>query len=243
MRISIGNGGWVAADDLGLPGPLYVRMREQDGRFRIAEFYLDASNGDEAIDARDLRELPLSQLEAFIDSCADDVRSRLKVPSPDVSTLASYYATTFGQVGKQVASGNWVTASFVAQRLAHDHVEQAVIRGDNYLTDGDADRALAENPALPSVQNVKRADRSKDWVGVRAEERDFRLRGGPDCGLTDEFLRDVAKAYRAAQLRSEQRPNVEISDQTGYPVKTVQRWVYTARQRGIMPRGSKGKVG
>lgn len=72
-------------------------------------------------------------------------------------------------------------------------------------------------------------------------EREFRLSHGPVEGLTDDFLRDVARAYRAAQARDE-RPNKSIAEQTGYPLKTAQRWVYTARQRGIMPRGEKGRV-
>lgn len=242
MRISIGNGGWVAVDDLGLPGPLYVRMREQGGRLRVAEFYLDASQSEEAIDARDLRELPFTQLEAFINMVVDSGSARLGTLAPDLSTLATYFATGFGQVGRQIAAGNWVVASFVAQRLAHDGVRQAVVRGNEYLSGKDAERALDEDPSLPRVQNVKRAGRPTDWHGLRENERDFYLTSGPSEGLTDEFLHELAKAYRAAVARGE-RPNVAIQEQTGYPLKTVQRWVYTARQRGVMPRGMKGKVG
>jgi hypothetical protein len=242
MRISIGNGGWVAVDDLGLPGPRYVRVREQGGRLRVAEFYLDASQGGEAIDARDLRELPFTQLEAFINMCVDASSPRLGTLAPDLSTLATHFASGFGQVGKQIAAGNWVVASFVAQRLGRDGVKRAVVRGDEYLSGEDADRALAEDPSLPWVQDVRRGARPKDWRGLRESEREFCLTSGPTEGLTDDFLQALAKAYRAAVARGE-RPNVAIQEQTGYPLKTVQRWVYTARQRGIMPKGSKGKVG
>jgi hypothetical protein len=62
---------------------------------------------------------------------------------------------------------------------------------------------------------------------------------GPTDGLTDDFLRDVARACAAAVGRGE-RPNVAISKQVGYPLKTVQRWVFTARQRGIMPPAPRG---
>jgi hypothetical protein len=84
-----------------------------------------------------------------------------------------------------------------------------------------------------------------DILTVESEEPDsaFRLpQGGPTAGLTDEFLRSVARAYIAAVQRGE-RPNVAMAEQTGYPLKSVQRWVYTARQRGIMPRGSRGRPG
>lgn len=72
---------------------------------------------------------------------------------------------------------------------------------------------------------------------------EFRLpEGGPTAGLTDDFLRSVARAYAAA-LQRDESPNVAMAEQTGYPRKSVQRWVYTARQRGLMPRGSKGRPG
>ncbi len=72
-------------------------------------------------------------------------------------------------------------------------------------------------------------------------EQEFRMTTGPQDGLTDEFLQEVARAYRAATARGE-RPNVAISKQTGYPLKSVQRWVFTARQRGVMPPGRKGRA-
>jgi hypothetical protein len=251
MRISIGNGGWVAVDDLGLPGPLFVRVKDVQGRLRVVEFYLDASSGEDAIDARDLRELPLSQVEAFINSEADAgaalIRHTADVLSPDISTLISYYATSFGNMPRQLAEGNWIAASFFAQFDMLKPGERAVVRKSgpgqyDLLTGEDARAALEADPGLGRVKKMVRQEKSKAWIGLRQSEREFRLSSGPSSGLTDEFLRDVYKAYRAADARDEP-PNVAISEQTGYPVKTVQRWVYTARQRGIMPRGSKGRIG
>jgi hypothetical protein len=72
-----------------------------------------------------------------------------------------------------------------------------------------------------------------------ADERDYVLGDGPIDGITDDFLRDVARAYASAVARGEPS-NKAISHQTGWPIKSVQRWVYTARQRGIMPRGQRG---
>jgi hypothetical protein len=247
MRLSIGNGGWVALDGLDLPGPLYLRMRAQGDRLRIAEFYLDASAGPEAIDATDLQGLPFRQLEAFLNSCREDIELRAASESPDVSTLASYYATTFGTKARQVAEGNWVVASFVARFLPKVG-DRAVVRSggpgqSQLLTEPEASEALAADPTLGRVMRVGRAPKPKGWQGLRESEREFRLTSGPTAGLTDDFLHDVGRAYNAAILRGE-RPNVAIKEQTGYPLKTVQRWVFTARQRRIMtPADKKGRAG
>lgn len=110
----------------------------------------------------------------------------------------------------------------------------------------------AETPGLDDdhIETLKswyRMERPKkkstrQWQVV-AEDREFRLKScSPKEGLTDDFLRDVAKAYTAAVARGE-RPNKALADQTGYAKKSVERWVYTARLRGIMPRGRKGQVG
>ena len=72
----------------------------------------------------------------------------------------------------------------------------------------------------------------------------FRLGAGPeDTGLTDEFLEDVSHAYRAAVARGE-RPNRALAEQLGdgYSKRTVERWVYLARQRGLLASSRKGAV-
>jgi hypothetical protein len=140
----------------------------------------------------------------------------LDEPAPDLSTLASYVGTTFNYE-PNIAQGNWVALSFAAQL---------------------SDAAAAE--AGIQVMHVPR--QPQQWEGVREVDSEFRLKSGPTEGLTDEFLRDVARAYTAAVARGE-RPNKEIAKQTKYDVKSAQRWVYLARQRGIMPRGRKGRVG
>lgn len=215
MRLSIGNGGWVGIDGLDLPGPLYVRVRDVGGRLRVAEFYLDASDGADVINTADLH-LPLARIEAMINRGGDAVRARADLPSPDLATLASYYATTFGKV----TEGDWVAESFASQQIP---------RGVNSGEVGGV-----------RVKRVKRSRRK--WEGVRDDEREFRLASGPTEGLSDEFLRSVARAYTAAVMRGE-RPNKAIAEQTGYPVKTVQRWVYLARKSKIMPPGQKGRAG
>jgi hypothetical protein len=221
MRVRIGHGGWVGIDDLGLPGLLYLRLGGTDdsGRLRITELYLDAStNRSTAILDTDLRNLPLSAIETVINTeLADDVLKRINLAAPDLATLASYYDTSFGNYQRQVEDRNWVVISFASQFSQEER----------------------DHAGLPKVAHVPRKDRKRRTRDVDSE---YRLTERPDNGLTDDFLQQVARAYTAAMLRGE-RPNLAISQQLGYPLKTVQRWVYTARQRGIMPRGSKGKAG
>lgn len=65
----------------------------------------------------------------------------------------------------------------------------------------------------------------------------------PTAGLTDEFLEQVARAYRAAVARGE-RPNKSLAEQVGDGGgRTVERWVYLARKRGFLPPGRPGRAG
>jgi hypothetical protein len=219
MRASFGNAGWVGVDGLGLPGPLYVRVRQDGtGRLRVRELYLDASaNEDAPITSNDLRQLPLSRVEALINAYSDAVLGRAHFVGPDLSTLATYYATSFANYERQIKERNWAVLNFA------DQLDPQVV-----------DR-------LPEFERVQ--PKTREWRDVRSADLDFRLpSSGPTNGLTDEFLQDIARAYAAAVARGE-RPNVAMARQTGYPLKSVQRWVYTARQRGIMPRGSRGRPG
>jgi hypothetical protein len=217
MRASFGYGGWVAIDDLGLPGPLYVRVREaEDGRLTVREFYLDASRAESPIGQRDLREFPLSALEAFVNANRHLVKPGPPQgePGPDLSTLASHFDTMY----LNIDPGDWVALSFASQMPERM-------------------KAAGARP----IRKIK--PKSVDRWRVVEDDREFRLNGAsPQKGLTDEFLRDVARAYSAAVQRGE-RPNRAIAEQTGYPLKTAQRWVYTARDRKIMPRGRKGRAG
>jgi hypothetical protein len=220
MRLSFGIAGWVAVDGLGLPGPLYVRVRPEvnGGRLRIVELYLDASlNEQSPITSSDIRELPVTRIEAMINARPEPANLRIRSVGPDLSTLASYYSTDFWNEAQQIEERNWVVLNYMCQ-LNPDQLK-----------------------GLPPFRHVQRMNR-RNWRRFRDVDVGFRLATGPQDGLTDAFLGDVARAYASAVARGE-RPNKAIAEQTGYPLKTVQRWVYTARQRGIMPRGSKGRPG
>lgn len=247
MRMGVGNGGWIAVDGIGLPGPLYLRMARRDDRFRAVELYIDAQAGPAAIEVRDLRDLPLAEIESVANSAADALDQRLAYPAPDLSTFASYFASTIS-LSLGIERGNWVAFAFASQHVAaHGATTGVSIRAQRKLATGsDAQAALAADPSLQRVQVV---GKSKDAWDVRQSDKDFRLESGPTSGLTDDFMRDLARAYLAAIERGE-RPNRAICDQLkgdqqhdAYPLRTVQRWVYDARKRGFLPPGVKGRVG
>lgn len=64
----------------------------------------------------------------------------------------------------------------------------------------------------------------------------------PPEGLTDDFLRQVVKAYEIAVSRGE-HPAPAIATVSGVSVSAVRKWVYTARKRGLMAPGQQGRVG
>lgn len=83
----------------------------------------------------------------------------------------------------------------------------------------------------------------------RSDDTDYRLTDGPGAdGLSDDFLRRVAKAYYAAIARGERPTRTLVEDTGGDPTRTsdrrrVESWVYKARRRGVMPRGRRGTAG
>lgn len=99
MDVRFGNGGWVLVEDEGLPGPLYVRLHQDaDGRWVTTELYLDGRG--RPITAAALRELPVSFIEAAVQAderSRRELDDRSRVVAVDLSTAASYYATTFGR--------------------------------------------------------------------------------------------------------------------------------------------------
>lgn len=71
---------------------------------------------------------------------------------------------------------------------------------------------------------------------------DFRRVQAPGGHLTDDFLGDVAAAYTALTAR-EIPPAPAIAEMSGAPVRTVHRWILTARRRGFLPPAIKGRAG
>lgn len=206
MILSKGKGGWFAIQGTALPGIVYVRVTEVDGRTRITELYIDGRG--EPIQPAALRKFPLAGLEVevldMIDGRADGG------PGPDLSTLAAHFATGFGRVDES----DWVNLAYCAQ----------------------LPKSGVRRPPRPELVT----QRMEAPVEVRLSP--------PEGGLTDEFLTDVARAYRAA-VAAERPPATAIAEQLpGYPTgdtqsdkdgrkamrRLVESWVYKARKRGLM---------
>lgn len=219
MRYTIGNGGWVrfeVDDPSGLL--LYVRMSANaNGRFVIRELYLDGSElpDDVPLDTPEIRALPIDKIEAVLNF--EDARDWL-----ERSTRMLYKGIPLA-----VLASNFNRHYGSQSRPESDWVAGAY---------------FAQVPGHPLSRPIKKRPLRKDGRAVTPASN-YRLKQGPGGdGLTDAFLSRVARAYQSAVTRGEQ-PNRAIADDVGVPLKTVQRWVYTARQRGIMPAGRKGAVG
>jgi hypothetical protein len=223
MTISVGWGGWVEVSGLDqMPGRVYLRLRPDDrGRLRVQEFYLDSSE-DVGLSVSDLRRVPIGQVETICNEEGLISPNRLNTPAPDLSTYASFYASSFGNYREDRVRSNWVHLAFLSQ------FDEAVLVREGY---GDVARGRPRKP-------TKRKPRP------RTAPPDLRLRHGPGTdGLSDAFLEQVAAAYYSA-LRRGERPNVTLANDSGQNVKTVQRWIYTARKRGVMdPPPKKGTAG
>lgn len=105
-QMELGFGGWrrVRGDEVGLPGFVYVRVQEVDGKLRATELYIDGRGVP--LSASSLRRLPLAALAEL----ADDPHG-LTVPGPDLSRLAAHF-TSWWHSG---VTSSWVADSLGAQ--------------------------------------------------------------------------------------------------------------------------------
>jgi hypothetical protein len=225
VQISFGNGGWCLVDaDIDLPGRLYVRITEVEGQPRLTELYIDGRG--ERISPRALRSLPLAAIEEW---ASDGAARRRGVASPDLSRLASHYAT-------------WWDSRTYAGR--HCDACGGPVRGKHPLPSGE--RAMTDWPAMSWYAQGPESGIGQSPMG---RERDhakppkLKLDPPEDGRLTDEFLRSVALAYEAAIARLIHAPAKKLGTLAGVSDRTVHRWVYLARKRGLMaPAKHKGRV-
>jgi hypothetical protein len=216
-RLSIGNAGWVryAADG----GPVaYLRfMPDERGRYLLRELVLDSEGGAPVTTAA-VQRLPLAQVEAFVNG---DAATR--------AVLDARRALVAPVGGPADGSNVAVLASHYATTYGRTDPTTNWCAAAQAATYDDAPRKVRRRaaPAAP-----------------RAEiDRDYHLDGPPGAdGLTLNFLTRVARAYVAALARGE-APNQTIARDVTTSPRTVERWVYVARQRGIMPPGRKGARG
>ena len=114
MQLSEGNGGWVLLHDVGIEGLVYLRLGERHGRLRVLELYVDTTEG---VEAKQLGALPMREIE-LLEQGDPRFASRLNIPGPDLSRLASHFGTGFGRKVE-----HWVAQSMRAQITGSD-VEQ-----------------------------------------------------------------------------------------------------------------------
>jgi hypothetical protein len=106
----------------------------------------------------------------------------------------------------------------------------------------DLRKSGAEKPA--EIDLEEQAESLFPWPPIKADDPGFRVMlqpPGPD-GISDEFLQQVARAYRDA-LRFGERPNVALAKQSGCPKRTIERYVYLARKVGHLVPTVQGSSG
>lgn len=90
---------------------------------------------------------------------------------------------------------------------------------------------------------VKQAPAARESEGVDVEAEEFPIITPPaGSRITREFLETVVTAYRLAILKG-LHPAPTIAELAHVSPKTVRKWVAKARERGVLPRGRKGRVG
>jgi hypothetical protein len=210
MQISYGYAGWIRADDIDLPGPLYLRLRpDERGRWRVTELYLDGR--DAPVTGAMLRQLPLAAIESIAQKDGDDqhLARQDEYPGIQMSVMASHYATP----------ASWPAGT----------------PGEDWLDDMLASQIKRGGAPTP----IKRARDPK----IRTPMADNSPLSAPGGRVTDEFLRELARRYMALVERGERGPAVTLAKQAHVTVHAVRKWVYMARQRGILPPGRRGQAG
>lgn len=90
FRIPLNGGGWVTLDasDEGIPGLLYLRLTDVDGRLRVTELYVDGRGAP--IQQGALRYFPLGELEDWLaeGKNGETIRRALLYPEIDLSPEA-----------------------------------------------------------------------------------------------------------------------------------------------------------
>lgn len=215
MLLRPGRGGWCRVDGgLGLPGRVYARMTQVDGQLRMTELYIDGRG--EAIPPAALRKFPTAMLEQWVTSIRD---------RPD--------EFRWGRLVDAVGPDLSRLAAFFARGVTAREESLPKTRR-NWVVDSFLAQTGGSRPPRYPFDS---------WNGEDDEDAgEIDLELPEDGRLTDEFLSDVARAYDTAIARRES-PAVAIGRAVDVSPRTVHRWVYTARKRGIMPpAATKGRI-
>jgi hypothetical protein len=221
-----GRGGWVRVDVDAVPGPLWLRLRCDQGRWFVSEFYLDGRGAE--ITAGMLRTLagfPAAVVGTLIDGGTEGRRftERTDEPGPDLSRLAGYALTPelrrWAPRLVRLGQAGWALDSLRAQIPGQ---RQQEIFGE----------VIAQAPEFPDPP-----------VGFMADD-DWEPTPPPPAGgrIDAEFLQSVAGYYRWA-VGNRLRPGPEIAQASKVSLRTAQNWVYLARKCGALAPTKPGRVG
>lgn len=220
---------WVQIQDDDIPGVVYVGLDLVDGQPRITQLYIDGRG--EPIQPGALRRFPLSAIEQLVATWTDDAGNLLPMPGtkrgPNLSLLA---ARRYNGVGSEYRGRDCPTCS--APLKGRENRPEALGR-EEAITDWTKLEWLARFGTLPQPKMPREQ--------APHEPEPIRL-SAPEHGLTDEFLQDVGRAYRAA-VAQRMPPAKTLGEIAGVDRRTVESWVYKARKRGIMePAVKKGRI-
>lgn len=248
MDATMGSGGWAElhGDGLGLPGRVYLRFTEVDGRHRVTEFYIDGRG--EPIQPGSLRKFALGSIEDWLGG-EDWLAITSGSVAVDLSRLATHYRTQVPQGGRGSSGYSGRTCECCGAPLRGDET-WLKRRTEAMARQG---REFKEEPVtdwieLSLLAQLAAAYEHAELIPIRQAAELPKPRGAdavsepiiladPPGGLTDAFLHDVAVAYRAAVSQGRTDPAVAIAElpSVTYGVRTVHSWIYKARKRGLLP--------
>lgn len=175
-QVEYGRAGWLRVTSTDLEGWIYLRLaRENEGRAKPVEFYYDGRGHE--VTAKILRDLPLTNIVAFaLDGHADWLDRSLGSYGPNLSLLATYFATGFGSQAKHWVADSWraqVPGSGVLNpkpgkappRMAPAERPVPLQAPENGLTDTFL-RSVAENYAWATRRRLRPAPELARMAGV-----------------------------------------------------------------------------
>lgn len=211
--------GWLRLREQGDGGPsVYLRyqLTGTEGQERLdLQSAVMRAGGKEALSGRVWRRLPLSQIEETLTLLV--VKLPFNAPTEATALRAADARHSF-LFGSDLSDVESPSLDFL----------------DEYF-DSTADIATVFFNPIPSGDLVSRGD--DDLPPGRIP-----VITPPVGRITAEFLGDIAEAYRWYTAAGKS-PAPAISEVANVPVRTVHRWIYEARKRGILPPARQGRAG
>ncbi|TDQ04842.1 hypothetical protein [Labedaea rhizosphaerae] len=232
MRTWFGNAGWIRIEDSTLSGTLYIRFGiADDKRPVMREIYLDGNR--EVLSPALLRQVRFDLIEAIVSKNIDRLERSIAIPGSDLHRLAAHYGTSWGS-GTYAGESCDVCGGPVKHRTMADGTDSV--------------RAVRNWAALSwyaqfDTSGIPQVPMPRDRPAEDLDLEEFPDVKPPSGGvITDDFLAVVRHAYNLARAKR-LPPAPTIGKLANVSPRTVHKWVAKARERGIMPRGSQGRIG